>query len=102
MAETVPAIRGCCESGPLPFRDTDVAFRARDDLITLKLTLSPLRYATVSRAFTVLKGLEEKSPRWVQSWKREAGFLHSVFLLLKRAVGTEDAFGRNLWSQIQK
>lgn len=34
--------------------------------------------------------------------ERGAGFLPSVFLLLKRAVGTEDAFGRNLWSQTQK
>ena len=66
------SIHGCHESGPLPFRDTEVAFRARADAPLLKLTPSALP-VPASCAFTVLRGLEEKSPRWVRSWREEQG-----------------------------
>lgn len=53
------SIHGCHESGPPPFRDTEVAFRARADAPLLKLTpsASPV---PASCAFTVLRGLQEK------------------------------------------
>ena len=50
----------------------------------------------------MLRGLEEeRGPEGSQLGERSRVLAFSI-PVVERAVGTEDVFGRNLWSQIQK